>query len=352
MSDLEERLLESTTGTLELYGLYLGTHLGLYATLADRGPLTTPALAEAAGIHPRYAREWAEQQAVAGYLSVDDPTRAADDRRFALPEEHRAILVDVDDPAHLAPFADMVVGIAGVLDQVLTAYRSGGGVAYRCYGAAFRGGQGGINRPALTHDLTKSWLPALSTVHDRLCAPGARIADVGCGQGFSTIALAQAYPEAEVVGLDADPASIDEARDFAREAGARVRFVCADATELAGHGSFDAVLIIETLHDLARPVDALVSARRALVPDGTVVVIDESVQPAFTAPGDQLERLMYGWSISHCLPSARAEESSASIGTVLRASQVADLGTQAGLTTELTDIDAGFFRVYRLTVAA
>lgn len=355
MTSLDERLLDSITGTLELFGVYLGTRLHLYQALAEDGPLTAAELAEAADVHPRYAVEWLEQQAVAGFVTVEaagtveDGGAASAYRRFGLPSEHRGVLVNADDPAHLAPLADMAVGIAGVLDDVVRAYRSGGGVPYRKYGAAFRSGQGGINRPAFSHDLTGSWLPALPDVHARLEQPGARIADIGCGQGFSTIALAKRYPQAEVLGLDADSASIEDARQYAREAGVPVRFITADAAELVAYGPFDAVLILEALHDLARPVDALVAARTSLSPGGTAIVVDEKVQHEFTAPGDRLERLMYGWSISHCLPSQRAEEGSASIGTVFRADRVRALAAEAGFgRAELTDIDAGFFRVYRL----
>jgi SAM-dependent methyltransferase len=348
---LDERLVESSTAALELYGVHLGRALGLYAALADRGPLTAAELAHTAGIDDRYAREWLEQQAVAAYLVVDEPRESAERRRFALPADHVGVLVDADDPAHFAPLADMVAGIGHALPEVIEAYRTGAGVPYRRYGEHFRRGQGGINRPAFTHDLTGSWLPALPDLHAALARPGARIADLGCGLGFSTIALAAAYPDAEVVGIDADPPSVDEARELARQAGVRVHYVAADAAEVGAHGPFEAVFILEALHDMARPVDALLAAQKSLADGGCVVVVDERVQAEFTAPGDLVERMMYGWSISHCLPTQRAEEPSAAIGTVLRASHVAALAQEAGFAhVEETDIDAGFFRVYRLTL--
>ena len=349
-TSLDERLVESTTAALELYGVHLGRALGLYATLAEQGPLTAGELADAAGIDARYAREWLEQQAVAAYLVVEDASRPADQRRYVLPTEHTGALVDVDDTAHVSPLADMVVGIGQALSEVVAAYRTGGGVPYRSYGEDFRRGQGGVNRPAFTHDLTGSWLPALPDLHAALARPGVRIADLGCGLGFSTQALATAYPDAEVVGIDADPPSIDEARELARQAGVRVRYVAADASEVGVHGPFDAVLILEALHDMSRPVESLRAALKSLAEGGSVVVVDERVQADFTAPGDLVERMMYGWSITHCLPTQRAEEPSAAIGTVLRASQVTALAEEAGFTTvEETDIDAGFFRVYRLS---
>jgi ubiquinone/menaquinone biosynthesis C-methylase UbiE len=346
---LDERLVEGVTAALELYGVHLGRALGLYAALADRGPLTPRELADATGIDDRYAREWLEQQAVSAYLVVDGPSPSAEQRRYALPEGHVGALVDADDPAHVSPLADMVAGIGHVLPEVVAAYRTGAGVPYGLYGEDFRRGQGGVNRPAFTHDLTGSWLPALPDVHARLARPGARIADLGCGLGFSTMALARAYPDADVVGIDADAPSVADARELAGKAGVRVEYVAADATEVGAHGPFDAVVILEALHDMARPVEALRAAHKSLAEGGCVVVVDELVEPEFTAPGSLVERMMYGWSISHCLPTQRAEEPSAAIGTVLRPSHVVALAEEAGFTrVDEADVDAGFFRVYRL----
>jgi len=353
---LDARLVEGATCALELFGCYLGDRLGLYAALRDGKPVTPPELAARAGIHPRYAREWLEQQAVAGVLAVDldDAADAApgaapgDARRYRLPAEHAGVLVDPDDAAHVAPLAKMIVGIAQVLEEVAAAYRSGGGVAYARYGADFRHGQGGINRPAFTGALVDAWLPSLSGVAERLEA-GGRVVDIGCGQGFAAIALARRFPAAEVWGVDVDPASIEDARAAAARAGVRVRFECADAAALAGHGPFDAALLLEVLHDLARPVDALVAARRALARDGRLLVADEKVAHAFTAPGDGLERLMYGWSIVHCLPTQMAEQPSAAIGTVIREDCVRALAGEAGFGAVRTlDVDGGFFRLYEL----
>jgi 2-polyprenyl-3-methyl-5-hydroxy-6-metoxy-1,4-benzoquinol methylase len=345
---LTQRLLDATTGTLELFGVYLGDRLGLYEVLAASGPVTAPALAAAAGIAPRYAREWLEQQAVAGVLTVDDPAASPDERRFVLPGHHAGALADPTDADHLAPFARMVVGVARVLDEVVAAYRTGAGVPYARYGADFRAGQGAINRPAFTTALVDEWLPAAGDLVDRLRA-GGRIADLGCGLGWSTLAVAEAFPAAEVWGVDSDVASIEEARAIAASRGVQVRFEAADAAELAGHGPFDAVLILEALHDLARPVEVLSAARAALAEGGAVVIADEAVAATFTAPGDDLERMMYGWSISHCLPASLAEQPSAAIGTAIRPDTVFELAAAAGFgECEVLLVDGGFFRLYRL----
>ena len=229
-----------------------------------------------AGIAERYAREWLEQQAVAGVLTVDDVTAAPEARRYTLPDAHVGVLADPVAPDHLAPFARMIVGIATVLGDVADAYRSGGGVPYARYGADFRIGQGSINRPAFSSALVEEWLPALGPVAGRLAA-GGRIADLACGHGWSALAVAEAYPDAEVWGIDNDEASITEARAAAAERGLRVRFECVDGTELATHGPFDVVMLLESLHDLARPVDVLASIRAALAGDGVLLVADEAV---------------------------------------------------------------------------
>ena len=234
MSTLDERVLEASIGTLELFAIHLGKELGLYERLSDAGPMTPPELAAAAVIDLRYAREWLEQQAVAGYLNVidepaDEPVDQsaggagseidADRRRFGMDDEQKAVLVRADDPAHLSPLASMVVGVSGALDQVVEAYRTGDGVPYVDYGHAFRAGQAGINRPAFTHDLVASWIPSVDGLDERLRQPGARIADLGCGFGWSSVALGRGYPDAAVVALDSDEASMIEAAKIVAERG-------------------------------------------------------------------------------------------------------------------------------------
>jgi 2-polyprenyl-3-methyl-5-hydroxy-6-metoxy-1,4-benzoquinol methylase len=346
---LTARLVQSTTQALELLSIYLGKELGLYATLWTRGPMTATELARAAGVAPRYAREWLEQQSVAGFLEVDLPTETIDARRYALPAEHANVFVSDDHPAHLAPLALMVAGIGGALDQVVHAYRTGGGVPYSRYGAAFRKGQAGINRPAFLNDLVTRWIPAAADLHAALTSRPLRVADVGCGGGWSTLAMARAFPLAHVVGFDADAASIDDARGHAANHDVAVHFEVSDAATLAEKGPFDVVLVLEALHDMSRPLAALVAIRQALTPGGSVIVADENVAEHFHAPAGEIERLMYGWSVVHCLPVSLAEQPSAAIGAVIRPDIVRAMAAEAGLAhVEVLPVDAGFFRLYRL----
>jgi SAM-dependent methyltransferase len=346
------RLFGATIGALELFSIYLGVELGLYAALEESDDLSSAELAARAGIDGRYAREWLEQQAVAGLLEVDDTRAEAQTRRYRLAGDHARVLCHPDDPAHVAPFAHMIAGIGGVIAQVADAYRRGAGVPYDSYGAAFRHGQGHINRPAFSHELPSDWLAAMPDVVARLEAtPRPRVGDVGCGQGWSTIAIAKAFPNAWVDGIDLDPASIADSRRHAAQAGldGRMRFIEADAARLVDHGPYELVLILEALHDLARPAEALKAARGALAEGGTLLVVDERVADSFVAPGDEVERMMFGWSVTHCLPTQLAEQPSAALGTALRADTVRELAAEAGFgRVEVLPVANDFFRLYRL----
>jgi 2-polyprenyl-3-methyl-5-hydroxy-6-metoxy-1,4-benzoquinol methylase len=246
----------------------------------------------------------------------------------------------------------MVAGIGGALGHVLAAYRSGNGVPYPLFGEAFRKGQAGINRPAFMSDLVERWIPAAPDIHQRLLSSPTRVADVGCGAGWSTIAIARAFPRAEVIGFDADKASVRDARRNAASQGVSPRFEVCDAVAIGQHGPFDLVLVLEALHDMVHPADALRAIRQALESDGAVLVADEKVAERFHAPGDEIERLMYGWSIVHCLPVAMSESPADAVGTVIRSETVRALAREAGFgRVDVLPVNAGFFRIYRLNLA-
>ena len=344
---LEDRLISSATAALEMYSIHIGRTLGLYRALAQssRTPLE---LAETAGIHARYAREWLEQQAVAGFLSVDAVDAEPDQRVYRLDPHAAAIFTGEEDPSHVSPLADILVGIGQTLDQVTDAYRTGGGVDFGDYGPHMMHGQGAINRPAFTHDLVPTWIGSIEGLTERLNR-GATIADLGSGLGWASIAMARQLPGASVIGWDLDPASVATARGNAAAAGVQVRFEQANAAAMGREGPFDLITILEALHDMSNPVEVLRAAREVLADGGLVLIADEKVADRFTAPGDELERMMYGWSITHCLPAAMAEQPSAAIGTVLRAPIVHELARAAGFgSSETLDVDAGFFQLHVL----
>ncbi|HYH51095.1 MAG TPA: class I SAM-dependent methyltransferase [Acidimicrobiia bacterium] len=349
---LAERLFEGFLSTMELLSVHLGVQLGLYRSLADDGPATAAELAVAAGIHRRYAQEWLEQQATAGILTVISGT-TPDERRYELPAGHAEALLDPDSPAAVAAIAPAVVGIVGILEPLVDAYRTGGGVAYADFGSGIRHGIGGMNRPMFSNELA-GWVAAVPGLVERLHRPDARALDVGCGTGWSTVALARTFVNLDVTGLDLDAASVSDARLHAAASGVdgRVRFEVGDAARVTADdlgGPFDVVCIFEALHDMGHPVDALRALRGVLSPGGYVVVADERVADDFTAPGDFNERFMYAWSVLHCLPATMAESPSHATGTVMRASTVAAYAGEAGYSAcEVLDVDNPFWRFYRL----
>jgi 2-polyprenyl-3-methyl-5-hydroxy-6-metoxy-1,4-benzoquinol methylase len=346
---LVERLFEAVLGFNDLYAVYIGDRLGLYAALRDRGPSTSAELAEATGTHERYVREWLEHQAVGSVLDLDE---SDGERRYTLPAGHDEVILDPDSPAQMAAFARMMVGMVQPLPAVLDAFRTGGGVAYALYPPDFCEGQGDMNRIGYVNQLASEWLPALADVDERLRAdPPARVADVACGVGWSSIAIARGYPNVRVDGVDSDPASIDLANELAATEGVgdRVRFRVADAADPGLDGPYDLATIFEAVHDMSRPVEVLRTVREVLAPDGTVLVADEKVAESFTAPGDEIERLMYGWSVLHCLPVGMAEQPSAATGTVMRSETMRGYATEAGFSeVEVVPIEHNFWRFYRL----
>jgi SAM-dependent methyltransferase len=350
---LAERLFGAALGAYEIMTVHLGDRLGLYRALREHGESKPAELAAATGTHERYAREWLEQQAVAGILEVDDAGAAPDERRYGLPPGHAEVLIDRDSLAHVTPMARFGVSFANVLPAVEEAFRSGGGVPWEDYGELGREAQADANRPLFANLLGSEWLPAVPNVHERLLAdPPARVADVACGAGWSSIAIAGAYPKVTVDGYDLDESSVELARANLVGTGLedRVAFHLRDAGDPALAGSYQLVTVFEALHDMSQPVEVLRALRGLMAEDGAVVVMDERVADAFTAPGDEVERLMYTYSVLCCLPVGLADTPSAGTGTVMRTDTVRRYAADAGFAdVEVLPIEHEVFRFYRLS---
>jgi 2-polyprenyl-3-methyl-5-hydroxy-6-metoxy-1,4-benzoquinol methylase len=347
---LAARLFDATLGAFDLLAVHLGLDLGLYRALADHGPSTPPELAAAAGIHVRYAREWLEHQAVGGLLDVAVPSGDPDARRYALPAGHAEVLLDPDHLSTMAPMPLYLTAAARTWPALLEAYRTGAGVDWSDY-PRLSEAQELANRPLFRHLLAQEWLPAVPDVHARLLAGGARVADVAAGSGWSSIAIARAYPGTEVHGLDLDAEAIARARENAAAMGLadRVTFHVVDAGDHSLDGKFDLVTIFEAVHDLARPVEVLTAVRGLLRPGGVAIVMDEKVAEVFTAPGDELERLMYAYSLFFCLANGLADRPSVGTGTVMRPAAFRAFAEAAGFSrVSILPIEHDVFRFYRL----
>ncbi|MEE4025878.1 class I SAM-dependent methyltransferase [Gordonia sp. PKS22-38] len=343
-----ERIFTSALAAAETMSIYLGDRLGWYDCLAGHGPLTADDLAAKTGTHRRYAQEWLEQQAAYGILDVDVDAVPA---RFSISPGVAEALTDTSSLAYLGTLPRIFAASFVQLPALLDAYRNGGGVSWEQFGADARECQAALNRPWFERELA----PALATIdhlHARLARPGARIADVGFGGGHSTIALAAAYPEASFVGLDVDAESVAMARREAVAAGVddRVEFLLADGAEASQRGPFDVIFAFECLHDMPRPVDVLSESRAALAPGGTMVVMDEAVSDKFTGPADDLDKIMYAFSLFVCLPDGMSSPPSAATGTVMRPSTLRSYAADAGFgrVDVLPIEDFGFFRFYEL----
>ena len=277
--ELADRVRTAVTGALEVLCLYVGDQLGFYRALHENGPLTAPELAARAGTNERYTREWLEQQATAGFLDCANPAAAERERRFRLPVGYDAVLIEPESALGVAPLAQLFVGVTSPLPRLIQAFLTGDGVPFAAYGKDLHVGQARANLPDFTHLLAREWIAAMLDVDTRLRAdPPARVADVGMGQGWSSIALARAYPRAHIDGFDLDEASVAAANDNARAAGVtdRVTFQVRDAGDPALAGRYDLALAIECIHDMAKPVEALQAMRRLVGPGGTVLIVERA----------------------------------------------------------------------------
>jgi 2-polyprenyl-3-methyl-5-hydroxy-6-metoxy-1,4-benzoquinol methylase len=346
---LAARLRHDEVGALELFTVYLGERLGLYRALAGDGPATSSELAGRTGTAERYVREWLEHHAASGLLEVDDPTADTLARRYELPPAHARVLADADD-VHYRAFSGVEIVRAGRwLPPLVEAFRTGGAPPALPWAPE---GRAEYNRAVFLNLLGTKWLPAIADVHQRLCRqPPARVADLACGSGWSSIAIALAYPLVRVDGFDLDPDVIAAAHHNAGQAGVagRVAFDVTDASGPGWSGRYDLVTIFEGLHDMSRPADALRAARGMLRQSGSVVIADELVRDEFTAPAPELECYHYGWSVVSCLPGAMGDPHTSATGAVMRPATLRRYAQQAGFAgVEVLPLETETWRFYRL----
>jgi 2-polyprenyl-3-methyl-5-hydroxy-6-metoxy-1,4-benzoquinol methylase len=350
-----ERLFGTGLAALEAVTISLGRELGLYEHLAAPGGVTPGELSVHAGIDARYAQEWLEQQASAGLIEVIVADADASSRRFGLSAAAQECLLRPESLASVGPVFDLIPAVTRVFPtRLVDAFRTGAGIPYADY--AVHDAQGDFNRPAFTNLLASDWLTHVPGLTERLSESGARVAEIGCGEGWAAIAVALAFPNVEVCGLDNDEASIAAARKHAAHAGVsdRTKFEVVDVTgelpERVAAPNNDLVLAFEMIHDLARPIEALANMRRLGKPDAVHIVMDEKVAEEFEAPTQNpIERFMYAASVLHCLPVGRADSPSAATGTVMRPATFMRYATQAGFSdVQVLPIEHDLFRFYRL----
>jgi 2-polyprenyl-3-methyl-5-hydroxy-6-metoxy-1,4-benzoquinol methylase len=319
----------------------LGVRLGCYEVLAE-GEFTPAAFAVRLDIAPRYAREWLEQQATAGLITVaeTDDTGAV---RYRLSDEQRAVLTAPGSAKSLVPLVLQGAAMTDTIAKLERAFHTGTGIPYTVYGEEMRRGIELENRPLFVNGLA-GWVAAVPGLDRRLRTPGCRAADVGCGAGWSAIALASAYPAVTVDGFDLDDSSVAVARDNIAAAGlsSRVTVAVRDARDPGLAGRYDLVCAFEALHDMGDPIAALRACRSLVADDGLALVADMAAADGFEAPGDELQRFLYAFSVLHCLPVGLADAAtagdSAGTGTLLRPATLTRLAGTAGF-NNITPVD-------------
>jgi SAM-dependent methyltransferase len=311
--------------TLNAALVVMGDRLGLDGALAAAGPLTPSELAERTGTAERYVREWLNAQAAGGYVEYDP-----EGGRYTLPPEQAVALTDPESPAYLPGFFQIALGSVVDSPKILEAARSGDGVGWHEHVDDVHEGCERFFRPGYNANLIDGWLPALDGVVEKLDR-GARVADVGCGHGATTILMAQAFPNSTFIGLDYHAGSIATARQRARESGVaeRVHFRVARATSYPGVG-FDLVTMFDCLHDMGDPVGAARRVRRSLAPDGTWMVVEPAAGDRVEDNLNPIGRAYYGFSTLLCTPSSLSQEVGLALGAQAGEARIRDVVVAGG----------------------
>ena len=320
----------------------LGDKLGLYKALAAAGPVTASELAERTACDARYLQEWLHAQVASHYCEHDPATG-----RFSLTPAQATVLADETSPAFAAGMMALAAAVLKDEERLgRDAVRTGAGVGWHEHHPDLFSGTERLFKPGYVTNLVSSWIPALDGVEAKLRA-GARVADIGCGHGASTIVLAQAYPDCEVHGFDYHSASIEVARRRAVEAGVsnRARFEVAGADDFSGDG-YDLVCVFDALHDMGDPVGAAHHVRETLADDGTFLIVEPMAGESLEENTNVLGRLFYSAGMFICLAHAKSQGGVQQLGPQVPEATWRELLLEAGFTRFRRATETPFNRVF------
>jgi SAM-dependent methyltransferase len=322
------KVLGDTSATFTTILAVIGDRLGLFKDLAANGPATSAELAARVGINERYAREWLGGMATAGYVQYDPAGR-----RFTLPPEHRPALAQENGPFFFGGVYQMLPAMAGILDQVTEAFRTGGGVPQSVYDPNLWDGMERFTGSWFENLLVQQWIPAMPAVQAKLEA-GALVADIGCGRGRALIKLAQAFPNARGIGYDVFGPSIERASANAKAAGVddRVSFRQLDASKGLPE-QYDIITTFDVIHDAIDPLSLLRAIHRALRPDGVYVCLDINCSDKLEENSGPLGAMFHGFSVLYCMTTSLAG-GGAGLGTVgFHEAKARELCAEAGFSS-------------------
>jgi SAM-dependent methyltransferase len=321
------RAVDEVGATLNAALVVMGDRLGLYRALAGAGGLTPAQLAERTSASERYVHEWLNAQAAGGYIEYDPA-----DGTYALAPEQAVALTDEESPAFLPGFFQLALGAVSDSPRIVEAARGGEGVGWHEHSHDVFDGCERFFRPGYNANLVAAWLPALDGVVEKL-GSGAKVADIGCGHGASTILMAQEYPRSSFVGSDYHEGSIATARRRAQEAGVadRVRFETGDAASDQGEG-YDLVTMFDCLHDMGDPVGAARQVLRGLSPDGTWMIVEPMAGDSIEDNLNPVGRAYYGFSTFLCTPASLSQDVGLALGAQAGEAKIAEVVAEAGFT--------------------
>ncbi|HTP94449.1 MAG TPA: class I SAM-dependent methyltransferase [Burkholderiales bacterium] len=325
LNEFMGKLVTDMGGAALMANVLVGEELGLYRAMADGAPTTPEALAQRTGCNPRLIREWLSNQAAAGYLEAGDGT-------FRLPEEQAMALADEDSPVYVAGGASVLASLFLDKDKVIAAMRGDGALSWGDHHPCLFSGTERFFRPGYRAHLIAEWLPALDGVVSKLEA-GAKVADVGCGHGASTVIMAEAFPASRFFGFDFHAPSIGTAQRRAAERGVgeRVTFEVANSKGYSA-GGYDLICFFDCLHDMGDPVGAARHAHQSLAPDGTVLLVEPFAGDRLEENLNPVGRLFYAASTFICTPNSLSQEVGLGLGAQAGEARLRDVFTAAGFT--------------------
>jgi SAM-dependent methyltransferase len=318
----------------------IGEKLGLYKALAC-GPMSSAELAAKTQTDERYLREWLASQAAGGYITYDANTST-----FSLTEEQAFALAREDSPAYLPGAFELALGSLAAVPRIADSFRTGAGMGWHEHTDGVFHGCEKFFRPGYAANLVSSWIPALQDVKEKLEA-GARVADVGCGKGASTLLMAKAFPKSRFFGFDYHEMSIEAARESAKSEGVadRVSFDVSKAKEYPGK-NYDFVAVFDCLHDMGDPVGAATHVRRSLAEDGTWMIVEPFAHDQLKDNLNPVGRVYYSFSTLLCTPCSRSQEVGLCLGAQAGETRIREVVTSAGFTRFSRATETPFNIVY------
>ncbi|HWX93093.1 MAG TPA: class I SAM-dependent methyltransferase [Terriglobales bacterium] len=318
----------------------IGEKLGLYKALAG-GPMSSAELAAKTRTDERYLREWLASQAAGGYITYDETTN-----RFGLSEEQAFALANEDSPAYLPGAFELALGSLAAVPRIADAFRTGAGMGWHEHVDGVFHGCEKFFRPGYAANLVGTWIPALWDVKQKLEA-GARVADVGCGKGASTLLMAKAFPNSQFFGFDYHDKSIEAARESAKRAGVagRVKFEVSSAKQFPGT-NYDFVAVFDCLHDMGDPIGAAAHVRQSLAKDGTWMIVEPFANDQLKDNLNPVGRVYYSFSTLLCTPCSRSQEVGLCLGAQAGEGRIREVVTTAGFSRFRRATETPFNIVY------